>query len=380
VPADASGQPTATQEVAEKRFGCRSCGADLVYAAGTWAMKCPYCGAQSEIPVDARAPREHDIAELDALPLAGARGLGVPTRSFKCDRCGAVVAFAAEKSATKCTFCDSPAVIPQPSSWNLVAPESLVPFQLTKEQAVEKFRAWVSKLRFRPGELKNKANVAGLNGLYVPYFTYDSNAHSDWSGEAGFYYYETHTRTVTGPDGRPRQETYQVQKIRWVWKSGTHGAFYNDELLCASRGLAGGMIEKLGAFNLAGLVGIRQEFLSGFDAEEYTLGPKEGWGIAAQRFVERERAACSRELGGDTQRNLSVSTRLYDARFKHLLLPVYIASYQYGGKVWRFMVNGQSGQVVGESPVSWAKVGIAAGAVVGIVAAVIGLGYYLGWF
>jgi hypothetical protein len=342
-------------------------------------MKCPFCSAETEIPVDARAPVEHDIAELDALAMGGARGLGVPTRSFKCDRCGAVVAFPAEKTATKCSFCDSPAVIPQPSSWNLVSPETLVPFQITKEQAVGLFQKWVSRLRFRPSELKNKATVAGLNGIYVPYFTYDSNAHSSWSGEAGYHYYETHYRTVV-VNGRSTQQAYQVQKTRWVWKSGTHSAFYNDELVCGSRGLAGGMIEKLGNFNLAGLVGMRQEFLSGFEAEEYTLGPKEGWGIASQRFIQREHSACSRELGGDTQRNLQVSTRLYDARFKHLLLPVYLASYQYGGKVWRFMVNGQTGLVVGDSPISWLKVGITAGAVAGIVAAIAFAGRVLGWW
>jgi len=71
---------------------------------------------------------------------------------------------------------------------------------------------------------------------------------------------------------------------------------------------------------------------------------------------DRLRSACAQEVPGDTHRNLRVQTRFQDITFKHTLLPVWIASYRYNNKVYNFMVNGQTGKVQGEAPISWWKV------------------------
>jgi hypothetical protein len=42
--------------------------------------------------------------------------------------------------------------------------------------------------------------------------------------------------------------------------------------------------------------------------------------------------------------------------FKHLLLPMWIASYRYHEEVYRFLVNARTGEVQGERPWSWAKI------------------------
>jgi len=362
--------PAATvepQDTAHNRYGCKGCGADLEYAPGTFSMKCPYCGNETEIPMEAREPpKEHSIGELDKLPPM-VTSLGTSKKTISCRQCGATSQIPADKVSTSCTFCGSTVIVPQEATRNLLKPEGIVPFSLDKTAAHQKFVAWISKGFFRPKALKKSASLDNLRNTYVPYFTYDAQAHSVWRGESGTYYYTTESYTVT-VNGRPEHRTRQVRHVRWTWKSGTHDQFYDDELICASKGLAGGLVEKVEPFNTKSPAPYAEQMLAGSEAEEYSLDPKDGWRQAAQKMLSNERAACSKLLDGDTQRNLHVSTNLSGVTFKHLLLPIYIASYQYGGKSWRFMVNGQTGEVVGDRPVDWTKVLLVVG---GIFAAVI---------
>jgi len=138
--------------------------------------------------------------------------------------------------------------------------------------------------------------------------------------------------------------------------------------------LGAGLVRGIEPFDLTALVPYRAEFLSGWSAEEYTVDPHRGWDLAQERLRDRERSACSGELDGDEQRNLEVETQFSQVRWKHLLLPVFIASYRYGDKCYRFLINGQSGKVSGEAPLSWWKIG---GLILGI-AIVAALIHYLG--
>ncbi len=65
------------------------------------------------------------------------------------------------------------------------------------------------------------------------------------------------------------------------------------------------------------------------------------------------------DIGGDRQRIDAIQTRVSDVTFKHVLLPVWVAAYRYGGKSYRFVVNGQDGKVSGERPYSAIKIALA---------------------
>jgi ABC-type transporter Mla subunit MlaD len=75
------------------------------------------------------------------------------------------------------------------------------------------------------------------------------------------------------------------------------------------------------------------------------------------------------DIGGDVQRIDTVATSYSDETFKHILLPIWIAAYKYNAKTYRFLVNGQTGEVQGERPYSVWKITFAALAVA-VVAAV----------
>ncbi len=369
---------SAPPQTSYKGFPCKGCGAGLEYAPGTTSLRCPYCGADNPIEVQRTAAVEHGLQELEVKASNQARGLGVETRSFKCKNCGASTTLPPATVATKCPFCASDVVVEAAPNPNLVRPENLIPFQFNLDAANGKFRAWLKGRWLAPGALKRQATLGELKGIYTPFFTFDANAFSRWAGEAGHYYYTTETRTVM-VDGKPQTRQEQVQHIRWENRSGNHQGFYNDELVCASQGLHSRLMEKLYPFDLNALAPYRPEFLSGWGAEEYTIDPRACWQEAQKRMYDKEVRACSSLLDGDTQRGLQVNSQWSNQTWKHLLLPVYVASYMFGRKSYHFLINGQSGEVKGEAPLSWAKIAIMVVAGIG-VAALIWFGRLRGWF
>lgn len=350
-------------------FPCAQCGAGLVFSAGSTHLQCPYCGHVNEIAATAATTAivEHDLRELSLMPATENRGFGIETRNFKCSQCGATTSFSAGMTSTKCAFCGSEIVVQTPSNPNLVRPETLIPFLIDKPNAVQKFRGWLGGLWFRPNNLKKMAAVADISGVYTPFFTFDAHANSQWTGEAGFYYYEQESYY----DNEAKEwRTRQVQRVRWEWRGGQHFAIYDDELVCASRGMPQTLVQRIEPFQLSELKPYKEEFLSGWSAEEYSIDPKESWMMAQETMRQQEIHACSALLGGDTQRNLSVQTQFSDITWKHALLPVYIAAYRYGSKLYHFLVNGQTGEVSGESPLSWWKIAALVAAILMIVAGI----------
>jgi hypothetical protein len=277
-----------------------------------------------------------------------------------------VVEFPDGVTATKCSFCDSPSVLAQEARSDHYVPESLVPFGVARDQAVGAFKKWLGGLWFRPGDLKEKANVSELRGVYVPYWTFDCSVTSRWSADAGYHYYDEEHYTVT-ENGRSVTKTRRVQRTRWQPASGQRHDTYDDWLVCASRGLPADLAAGVSKFETGALVTYAPQYLQGYSAESYQIELRDAWRSAQQDIGAQQVQRCKRDVPGDTQRNLRATHQYSNARFKHVLLPIWIAAFRYNDKVYRFLVNGQTGRVVGKAPYSAGKILL----LVGIIAAVI---------
>jgi predicted RNA-binding Zn-ribbon protein involved in translation (DUF1610 family) len=297
---------------------------------------------------------------------AGGEGFGTATRSMRCQTCGATVAFSGTAIATKCDFCGSQHVLEQQSQRNVIRPESLVPFGVNDAAAKEKFKSWLGSGFFRPGNLAHAARLGEISGVYVPYWTFDCTVDSQWRAEAGHHYYESVVE-VQVVNGQKQEVKRQVQKTRWEPAQGHRRDRHDDVLVVASRGLPEAIANRLGTFDTKALVPYDPRYLAGFHAEEYAVGLEEGWQKAEQRVKQDQDGRCQRDIRGDTHRNFQSQHQFYEQTFKHVLLPLWIAAYQYQDKTYRFLVNGQTGEVQGEAPTSWFKVAL----VIAIVAAII---------
>lgn len=350
---------------------CPQCNGDMHYDAAAQSMLCAHCGHSFAVP-DSEGRRsvvEHDLEH--GLARARSRGYGTPVRTSLCQECGAAVSFSASLTATRCDFCGSSQVLSQEENRNVLRPESLVPFGIDREAAQAKFSAWLKGLWFRPSNLAREARVVELSGVYIPYWTFDATVRSDWTAQAGYYYYVTETYTERDAQGNQVTKTRQVRKVRWQPAWGARTDEFDDVLVCASRGLPGNLAVKLEPFDTGALRPYDPSYLAGWKAEEYAVELNEGWKGAVERMESVQESRCRGDVPGDTHRALNVVNQFRDETFKHVLLPIWISSYRYGDEVYRFLVNGQTGEVSGKAPYSVPKIVLFVLFIAAIIAAVI---------
>jgi DNA-directed RNA polymerase subunit RPC12/RpoP len=349
--------PGASPDPAGVSFPCKSCGAKLAFDPASQGMACPYCGAKETVTAGAPGAATGMIREIpleQGMALAQ-KGYGAPVTTIKCGECGATVNVGEGERTAACAFCGSKQVLSQETNQGAIRPESLVPFKVTKDDANGRFGSWLGKLWFRPSDLKKMAKVQEMGGVYIPFWTFDAFVRSKWSAERGWYYYETETYTET-VDGRSETRTREVQRTRWEGAAGWRQDTYDDVLVCAGKGLPTHLADQFSTFDTKALIPYQPQFLSGWRAESYAIDLMPGWALGQQKIEASQMGRCAADVGGDTHRMLSVSNAFSNITFKHVLLPIWIAAYRYNGKVFRFLVNGQTGEVVGQAPWSVWKI------------------------
>jgi LSD1 subclass zinc finger protein len=330
-------QPTRPETAFIKTFPCTGCGAKLSFAPGTSSLKCEFCGTTNAIAAD-----DSRIEELDLwtyLKALEGKQETVEDEHVRCDKCGAEQNLPASHFAATCTFCGA-AIVSKSYANRRIKPKSMVPFQLDRPRAQESFRKWIRGRWMAPRDLKRYAQTdAGLNGVYLPFWTFDCHTETDYTGQRG----ERRDKTT-----------------HWYSVSGHITRFHNDVVVLASRSLPDTLLDRISHWDTSALVPYQPEFVSGFRAEAYGIGLKDGWPIGKGMVEDAIRRLIRNDIGGDEQRIDSMHTNYSDVTFKHVLLPVWVSAYRYRDKVYRFLVNGQTGEVTGESPISWWKVALLA--------------------
>ena len=368
---EATQEPSAVEAEAAS-YRCPQCRAEMTYDAASQGLACAHCGHQLAIAGEEgqRNIVEHDLEH--GLAAGAARGLGVAVRTTRCQECNATVSFEGAATSTMCEFCGSSQVLEQEENRNLIRPESVVPFHIDASNAKGAFDSWLGKLWFRPSALRSEKQEVRISGVYVPYWTFDADVHSDWTAQSGTYYYETESYTETDSQGNTVTKTRQVQKIRWRPAWGSRNDSYDDLLVCASKGLPSDLAARLRTFDTAQLQPYDPKFLAGWKAEEYAVSLNDAWTQALAEMERTQQSRCASDVPGDTHRALNVTNQFSSETFKHVLLPIWISSYRFNDKVYRFLVNGQTGEVTGKAPWSVFKILLAIA-----VAAAIMVGIYL---
>jgi rubredoxin len=345
------------EALAQKKFSCPACGAEAQWNPGKKALVCPFCGTTSPAQVELtsngdEAVVEHDlVAALRGIP-DDQRGWQAKKTSVRCQSCQAISVFDPERVSQRCDFCGSTALVPYEEIKEAFRPESLLPMKLSETQVRDSIRRWYRTRWFAPNKLKTAALTDTVKGLYIPYWTFDAQVHADWTAESGYHYYTTETYT----DAQGKTQTRQVQHTRWVPSSGAVDHFFNDELVPASRGVQPAMLRKIEPFPTGELTPYKPGFLSGWVVERYQIDL-----IAAAKAAQEEMDAemerlCAAEVPGDTQRNLDVDTDYSRQTFKHILVPLWLLTYNYGARNFQVVINGYTGVIAGKYPKSWVKI------------------------
>ncbi|MCD6067792.1 MAG: hypothetical protein K0S33_2618 [Bacteroidetes bacterium] len=356
-----------TAEIDQKKIKCKDCGGFLTFAVGTTHLNCQYCGAKNEIEVELAKTEEIDFEKF--LSEASHKQDEQQISTVKCDGCGASTTMAPNVTSDNCPFCATPLVIKNGTTRSIIRPKYMLPFKIDRKKADGLFTGWVGGLWFAPNDLKRYAahTAEKLNGMYMPYWTYDSNTASDYTGMRGDHYYDTESYT----DSEGKSQTRQVQKTRWTPARGHVHNKFDDILVCASKALPDKMTRDLEPWDLPELVNFNDSFLSGFKTESYQVEVKEGFDVAKKVMDKEIGETVRKDIGGDTQTVTTISTDYNDITFKHILLPIWISAYRYNEKVYRFTINARTGEVQGERPYSVAKIVLAVVTVVAVIATAI---------
>jgi DNA-directed RNA polymerase subunit RPC12/RpoP len=339
-------------------YPCASCGADLVFEPRDGFLTCPYCGHKEAIPEGTELVEEQSYQQHFWIRPEQMAKLAENALEVQCQSCGAKSIFTPPQVAGRCEFCGVQIVAQPKSADPILTPGGLLPFCITQQQASSSLREWLSSRWFAPNDLKRFAEPEAIHGIYLPFWTYDTNTTTDYTGQRGEYYYVTETYYDRDAQGREVQRTRQVRHTCWYPASGTVTGSFDDVLIPATTSLPSERLAALEPWDFPALRAYDPAFLAGFKAQRYQIDLKQGFEVVKQVIAPTIENAVSNDIGGDEQRIESLSTDYSDITFKHLLLPVYAGAYRYNAKVFQILVNGRTGEIQGERPYSFWKIAL----------------------
>jgi predicted RNA-binding Zn-ribbon protein involved in translation (DUF1610 family)/ribosomal protein S27E len=339
-------------------YPCSSCGADLLFEPRDGFLTCPYCGHKEPIPESTERVEEQSFEQHMHIRPEQMSNLAVNALEVQCQSCGAKSIFTPPQVAGRCEFCGVQIVAQPKSADPIVTPGGLLPFCITQQQASSSLRQWLSSRWFAPNDLKRFAQPEAIQGVYLPFWTYDTNTTTDYEGQRGEYYYVTETYYERDSQGNQVQRTRQVRHTNWYFASGTVTGSFDDVLIPATLSLPANRLTELEPWDLPELRPYEPAFLSGFKAQRYQVDLEQGFERMKEVIASAIQNAVRNDIGGDEQRIDSLSTTYSEITFKHLLLPVYAGAYRYNGKLFQILVNGRTGEIQGERPYSVWKIAL----------------------
>ncbi len=290
-------------------------------------------------------------------------------KARNCPQCGATVELDDNALADRCAFCESPLVDAEAVEQHI---DRVAPFEVDRNVAARKLKQFLAGQWLAPEEVRHRVNPEKLNGVLVPFYAWEGTARSRWSARVGIYWYRTETYTVI-VNGKPQVRTRTVRETEWFPLSGTHAANYSGQLVSASRGLPEQEANQLEPFDLGKARDFAPALVAGWLAERPTVDEASARQVATQEIARLENAAIAGFLAGDTRGDVQNDTRLAVDKVEEILLPVWIATYRHGGAVFRLLVNGQTGEVVGKAPSSGLKIGCLVALLILVIVGIFGV-------
>ncbi len=340
---------------------CKSCGADMVFDPESQQLRCPYCDITRDI--ERRVPH---IRDFESERLAGE--VAIDGDIYKCPNCGGESEIQGFSTAVSCPFCGGTNVAKLEDMKGL-KPDSVLPFALTKDTAVQAGQKWIKKRFFAPSKLKKNFTVDKFNGVYIPSFAFDSDTASTYDGRFG----TDKTRTVQTKDG-PKTEHY----IEWYHVSGKWNRFFENTMVEASTQIHQGELNKILPYDMNNATAYSREFLAGFSAERYNTSLDDSFGTAKSEMDSVIRNEITRHYNPDHVDYLHVSTVFSNVKFRYTLLPLWICGYKFKEKLYRFLVNARTGKATGTAPKSPGKIALVVLFILAIIAAIAAIAIFGG--
>lgn len=304
---------------------CPNCGAPLKFDPSSGKLFCAHCKSLVDFE-RSKDVVERDFSEMhDFTPWKDGE-----ISAYRCANCGASSVLSRTALATTCPFCGSPVVLDEKAT-GLVRPDSLVPFELSEQDAASVLSAWKKRKIFAPNRFRKHTRAKSLNGVFVPVWTFDADTTSHYNGTLGKH----RTRTVRR-NGKTETETY----TEWFHVRGDMPAIFDDVMIAGSNNVEAKYFKEVQGVDKSKYAVYTDEYLAGYVADNYTVEPAVAYKAARKIMDERIRAKIISRYNADVVGNLSVDTTIISKSFKYMLFPVYVAATKYKGRVYNQYVAG----------------------------------------
>ncbi len=353
------------------QFKCKNCGADLTFSPGTNSVECSFCGTLNKITDDETKdiPKVKEDYRQILIKQKEKEDI-LESFTAECKTCGSLFEVEAGISSTECPFCASPVVV-EGGSTRRIKPKSLIPFKISEESAKGQFSKWIKKLWFAPKELKDMLILSRkLKGIYIPYWSFDMNVISYYDGERGDDHTETENYT-TFEKGKEVTKSNQITVTDWSPASGVIFHSFNNISIPATHSVPNNLLDQVAGWNIKNIENFREEYLSGFISECYTVDVVDGFSEAVDKTGSMVKDLIREDIGGEHQKISSMKTSYDKIKFRHILYPLWVSSYKFKKKTYRFLINGSTGKIIGERPWSFKKIFTLIASIIAVIAILI---------
>ena len=330
------------ESIEQASVKCSACGYNLVYSAKRRMLYCKHC--KSTVSIDANGVTFKDIANIYSetnLWLDEAK-------VYRCPNCGASGVMVDSSITQQCHFCGTPVVLDD-NQISGTKPDCVVPFRITKKEAIQDAVSWAKRSLYVPRKFKKEADPKDVNGMYVPTYVFSSNTFTVYSGLLE----ETETYTVTNSDGSTSTET----RTYTTPISGKYEYFFNEVNIEASDdSVLQNYINKMGNFNVLSSKAYKKEFLLGYSATRKSKEGKRCWEEALTEMENRIKSQVLAKYSYSQVISFCADTTYSSTSYIYTLLPIYIGRAIHENKNFNFFINGVSGKVVGKTPISGWKI------------------------
>ena len=350
-------------------YKCPACGGALNFDSNEQNMKCPYCDTEFEVAAlkemdeELRQQPQEDMSWQEQPQAQWEEGEQENLRTYICNSCGGEIIADDTTAATKCPYCDNPIVMSGQFAGKL-RPDLVIPFKLDKNAAMEKLKEHLRRKPLLPKLFRTENRIQQVQGLYVPFWLFDSNADADIQYKA--------TRVRHWSDSN---YNYTRTSHYGVYRAG--GLSFEAVPVDGSSKMADDLMESIEPYDLSQGVDFQTAYLAGYLADTYDIA----WENSIQRANERiktstEQAFANTVVGYASVIPVSSSVRLKDSKVRYALYPVWVLTTKYKEKIYTFAMNGQTGKFVGNLPIDWRAFALWLGGITiggGIVSFLLGL-------
>lgn len=349
-------------------YQCPACTGPLHYSAKSGKLACDYCGSSFDVAeiealyarkeAEAAAAKQAADAKAEAAQAAKAEAAEAAAASggwdtsdlsrdwgaeadglrvYSCPSCGAELICDQSTAATACPYCGNPAIVPGQFSGAL-RPDYILPFRLSKDDAVQALRAHYKGKPFLPRSFTSANHIEQIQGVYVPFWLFDGGA------EGAASYRASNTNVYETGD-------YEITETRHYHVVRAGSLAFEKIPVDASSKMPDDHMDSIEPFDYAQLRPFSTAYLPGYLADKYDVTIDDSRDRADTRCRETLAQALRDTVIGYgacvTERE---DIALRRGKVHYALLPVWMLSTKWNGQDFLFAMNGQTGKLVGDLP------------------------------